>query len=301
MSIDQFFPAPIVRFDGRSTPKRMVSRSTTPENALEARVDRRVSLVLPCFNEESNIEQTIRSVQEWFKSDHIDGQIIVTDDGSTDGSLCLLRKLQEEMPNLDVVHHEKNQGYGAAVRSGCDMAQKEWIAFMDSDGQFQPSDLRRLLPLTNETVYVAGVREKRADTLQRLLNGRMYRLLVRVVLGVRSSDPNCGMKLFRRSLWPTIRPIHATGALINAEMFYRMKKASIPWMEVLVPHYPRLAGKPTGANVRVILRMFKELWRLKRTRSGMAPAPAAMTEPATVDSSADCYDAPEPVYTLSDQ
>jgi glycosyltransferase involved in cell wall biosynthesis len=225
-----------------------------------------LSLVLPCFNEELNIERTIRSAQQWFAEAHVDGEIIVTDDGSRDGSLNLLRRLQAEMPNLKVVHHQVNQGYGAAVRSGCDQAEKTWIAFMDSDGQFRVSDLSRLLAVTAKADYVTGFREKRADAFQRRLNASMYHMLIRTLLGVHPSDLNCGMKLFRRSVWPAIRPIHATGALINGEMFLALKNARIPWTEVAVPHYPRTAGKATGANLRVILRMFKELWRLKRSR-----------------------------------
>src|SRR5262245_28982726 len=86
-----------------------------------------LSLVLPCFNEESNIERTIRSLQDWFTEDCIDGEIIVTDDGSRDGSLRLLRALQLQMLNLKVVHHETNRGYGSAIISGCDVAEKQWI------------------------------------------------------------------------------------------------------------------------------------------------------------------------------
>jgi glycosyltransferase involved in cell wall biosynthesis len=233
-----------------------------------------LSLVLPCFNEELNIEQTIHSALDWFAAAHIDGEIIVTDDGSRDGSLALLRKLQAEMPKLKVVHHQVNQGYGAAVRSGCDQAEKTWIVFMDSDGQFHVSDIARLLAQTAQADYVTGFREKRADVFQRRINASLYSLLIRTLLGVHPCDLNCGMKLFRRSIWPAIRPIHATGALINGEMFLALKNAKIPWKEVAVPHYPRTAGKATGANLRVIVRMFTELWRLKRSRrSVQVPRP----------------------------
>jgi hypothetical protein len=97
----------------------------------------------------------------------------------------------------------------------------------------------------------------------------MYRTLVRVLLGVRPTDLNCGMKLFRRSIWKTIRPVYATGALINGEMFFALKNSNIAWEEAVVPHYPRVAGKPTGANPRVIMKMFLELWRLKRAMQPM--------------------------------
>lgn len=225
-----------------------------------------LSLVLPCFNEVLNIERTIRAAQQWIAEAEIEGDIIVTDDGSTDGSLALLRGLQEEMPNLKVVHHDTNRGYGAAVRSGCDQAEKNWIAFMDSDGQFRPSDISLLFPLMGRVEFATGFRANRADTFVRKLNGRMYNTLMRVLLGTLPSDLNCGMKVFRRSIWQTIRPVYATGALVNGEMFFALKHAKIPWEEIAVPHYPRVAGTPTGANLRVILRTFKELWQLKRSR-----------------------------------
>ena len=245
-------------------PTRLPPPPLAPASALTSIYS--ISLVLPCFNEERNIEHTIREAQEWFAHEHIDGEIIVTDDGSTDGSLAVLCRLQQEMPNLKVVHHDANRGYGAAVRSGCDQAQKGWIAFMDSDGQFHAHDLSRLLPLASSADYVTGIRKKRADTFHRRLNSWLYNMLVRVMLSVPVSDVNCGMKIFRRSIWSSIRPMYATGALVNAEMFCALEASRIPWKATVVPHYPRLAGNPTGAKPRVILRMFKELWHLKRAR-----------------------------------
>jgi glycosyltransferase involved in cell wall biosynthesis len=251
--------------DQNNSPQNGANGSSTPTVAGMS-----LSLVLPCYNEALNIENTIRASQQWFKEAGVDGEIIVTNDGSKDDSLAVLQKLQQEMPNLVVVNHEKNQGYGAAIRSGCDKAEKPWIAFMDSDGQFHAQDIARLVPLTADADYVTGIREKRADTFQRWLNSRMYNLLLHMLLGVNPADVNCGMKLFRRSIWKTIRPIYGTGALINGEMFYAMKHAKIPWKETIVPHYPRTAGTPTGANPRVILRMFKELWQLKCSRKAHA-------------------------------
>lgn len=266
----RFVPAPGMQ----DVPPAQVAQSDLPAEIMTSPISGwpSLSLVLPCFNEEPNIERTIRAAQRWFDDEGMEAEIIVTDDGSRDGSLQLLQRLQQDMPNLKVVHHKKNLGYGAAVRSGCDAAEKQWIAFMDSDGQFHAYDLRRLLPLMDDADYVTGVREKRADTFIRWLNSRLYNLFIRVVLGVKPSDLNCGMKVFRRSIWQTIRPVHATGALINAEMFYSMKHAGIVWKETPVPHHPRLAGEQTGARLRVILRTFKELWLLKRSCSRMLAA-----------------------------
>lgn len=225
-----------------------------------------LSVVLPCFNESPNIASTVHDVQSWMKSQGIEGEIVAVDDGSKDDTLAVLESLRSEVPALRIVRHERNMGYGASVRSGCDASRGDVVAFMDSDGQFRAQDLSKLLAFIPTYAFVTGLRTHRADPFVRSLNSWLYRMLVRVVLGVRVGDVNCGMKMFRRSLWPAIRPEHATGALINGEMFYAMKLAGVPWKELPVSHYPRKAGTQTGANPLVILRMFLELLRLRNAR-----------------------------------
>src|SRR3989344_9303533 len=112
------------------------------ENAKEYFCDvMELSIILPCYNEEQNIAHSVRDTASWMDTRGMKGEIIVVDDGSKDASPALLETLAKEIPRLRVVRHEKNGGYGIAVRSGCDNARTEWIAFMDSDGQFHAEDL----------------------------------------------------------------------------------------------------------------------------------------------------------------
>ena len=205
-----------------------------------------LSVVLPCFNEAENVTAVIADLRQWFSADGINGEIIAVDDGGSDGTGALLDQLAQTEPLLRVVHHEGNQGYGSAVRSGCDTATKEWIAFMDADGQFKAEDFRRLIEWTGTFDFVTGRKIKRADPLIRRLNAKLYALLVLVILGVWVRDINCAMKMFKREIWPTIRPRVATGALFNGELFYRAKRSGIKWKQVFVNHYPRLRGQQTG-------------------------------------------------------
>ncbi len=225
-----------------------------------------VSLVLPCLNEEANIERTVREADAWFAKEGIDAEIIVVNDGSTDGTGVILDRLEGELPRLRVVTHMNNRGYGAALRSGADVAAKEVTVFMDSDGQFHASDIGLLLPALRGTAFVAGYRRKRADTFIRILNARLYNALIRFTLGIRVRDLNCALKAYETSIWQFIRPQHSSGALFNAELFLRLSERKIAWSEVGVPHYPRLYGQPTGAKPTVILRMFRELRELKRSQ-----------------------------------
>jgi len=223
-----------------------------------------LSLILPCFNEEQNIERTVRDVSVWMQGAGIDGEIIVVNDGSTDATSEKLGALTQRHPNLRVIVHETNEGYGAAVRSGCDAATKEYIAFMDADGQFHAADFDRLLAQLASFGFVTGRRIKRADPFLRKAYGKLFGLLVFAILGVWVRDINCAMKVFHREVWRKVRPTRSTGALFNAEMFHNLKREGIPWHQVDVSHYPRQFGEQTGANPGVILKMFRELLELKK-------------------------------------
>ncbi len=224
-----------------------------------------LSIILPCYNEEANIAATVDDVQSWLRDSQINGQIIIVDDGSTDGSREIIEDMQTNMHNVRIVGHEKNGGYGVAVRSGCDSAVTEWIAFMDSDGQFHAKDFNLLLAYTKDYAFITGRRAHRADSFVRNMFGKVLGAMNVLFLGLWVRDVNCGMKLFRKDIWKTIRPTRGVEKLFNTEMFLRLKRNRIPWKTVNVPHYPRTAGTPTGGSIRVILRMFKELWDLRFT------------------------------------
>ncbi len=227
--------------------------------------ERTLSLVLPCFNEEANIEHTVRDVLQWMTKTKKKGEIIVVNDGSRDSSGDILKTLQKEISFLKVVTHEKNQGYGVAIRSGIDAATMDIAGFMDSDGQFHAEDLDMLLPHLDTYKFVTGRRQHRADSFVRNMFGKVLGAMNVLILFLWVRDVNCGMKVFERSLWSTVRPEYGVEKLFNTEMFLRLKKKKIPWMTVNIPHYPRLAGNPTGAKLYVIVRMFQELWALRRS------------------------------------
>lgn len=231
-----------------------------------------LSLVHPCYNEEQNIGPTVRRSLQWMNGQGIDGEVIVVNDGSRDGSAGELQKLQAEDARVKVVTHPVNQGYGRAVRSGCDAAKMDMIAFMDSDGQFHVEDLGLLLPHLAQYDVVVGRRRHRADPPMRNIFGKILGFLIFVTFGVWIRDVNCGLKAFRSSAWPVIRPLYGTEKFFNAEIFLRMKKFGVRWKQIDVPHYPRTAGNPTGASMRVIIGMFKELFELRRKINADAPA-----------------------------
>ncbi|GIW44461.1 MAG: glycosyl transferase [Candidatus Binatia bacterium] len=224
-----------------------------------------LSVVLPAFNEEANIERVAMEVARYLDTTGIDYEIIVVNDGSRDRTGAIIEALAQKIPRLRPQHHEQNRGYGAALRTGFKAASKRFVFYMDGDGQFDIRELALLLPLaTDEDHIVTGYRIKRNDPFIRRLNARLFGgWLVRVLLNVRVRDLNCAFKLIPRKILDAVT-LESTGALINAELYGRAVRKGFGIKEVGVHHYPRTAGTQTGAHPMVILRAFYDLFRLRQ-------------------------------------
>ncbi|HZX12842.1 MAG TPA: glycosyltransferase family 2 protein [Thermodesulfobacteriota bacterium] len=222
-----------------------------------------LSVVLPAYNEAKNIEGTVSEAISYLREKFEQFEIIVVNDGSVDGTREVVERLSLSNPKIVLVNHPINFGYGSALRSGFERASLDYIFFMDSDGQFKISDVDRLLPFIENYDVIVGYRGKRADSFIRSLNTRIYHLYIRFLFGLKVRDIDCAFKLFPKSAYDAIKPIKSDGALFSAEFLIKLTKKGFRLREVPVRHFPRRFGKQTGANLRVILRMFKECWKLK--------------------------------------
>lgn len=228
-----------------------------------------VSVFLPCHNEEGNVERVIAALEFELPKIAARHEVVVVDDGSRDRTGEIADRLAAANPRLKVVHHPVNRGYGAAVISGIRACDQPWAVLCDGDGQFEASDIARLAAKVPEYDVVVGRRAHRADSLMRRVNGHAWTLLIRLLLGIRIGDIDCGLKLFRRDLLERI-DLQARGAMISAELMTQLAGQGARICEVDVRHLPRLAGEQSGASLKVIARAFKELFllygRLRRAR-----------------------------------
>ncbi len=222
-----------------------------------------LSVVLPIYNEAEAIRETIEQTLRGVAAQVSDFELILVNDGSTDATGAILASFAAD-PRVRVVTHERNQGYGAALVDGFAAATKALTFFTDSDGQFAIADLSRLLPFIDEYDAVIGYRQARQDSWLRKLNAWGWKVVVRLALGVRARDIDCAFKLLRTSFLRCY-PLETRGAMINAELLYKLRRAGCTWCEVSVRHFPRQGGRATGANPRVILRAFRELFFYART------------------------------------
>ncbi|MFI5366926.1 MAG: glycosyltransferase family 2 protein [Candidatus Binatia bacterium] len=224
-----------------------------------------LSVVLPAYNEEPNVERVVRDCVAYLDGQGLDYELLVVNDGSRDRTGEILNRLATELPRLRPQHHPQNRGYGAALRTGFDAATKRFVFYMDGDGQFDIKELDVILPLaTDDDNIVTGYRIERRDPFMRRLNAKLFGgWLVRIMLNVRVRDLNCAFKLIPKKVLNAIT-LESTGALINAELYGRAVRKGFGIKEVGVHHYPRTAGVQTGAHLSVILRAFYDLFRLRR-------------------------------------
>jgi len=221
-----------------------------------------ISAVMPAFNEEANLEQSVGRMTAALATQARTFEVIVVDDGSRDGTAAVLERLKPIHPSLRVVRHPVNRGYGAALRSGFAAARYPWIFLEDADNQFDPADVAALLARAADADIVAGYRKQRRDPLPRRLNAWAFFTLVTILFGRLARDVNCAFKLMRRDLLERM-DLHSEGALINTEVFVLARQLHARVVEVPIHHYARTSGRQTGANLRVIVRAFSELLAFK--------------------------------------
>ncbi|MBF6569476.1 MAG: glycosyltransferase family 2 protein [Candidatus Binataceae bacterium] len=220
-----------------------------------------LSVFLPSHNEEGNLERVVAGLGSILPKITDDYEIIIVDDGSRDRTGEIADRLVAADSHLRVIHHEHNRGYGGAVTSGIAAATKPWVMLCDGDGQFSSEDLGAMAAKADRYDVIVGRRVHRADPLGRRLNGRAWTTLMRLLFGIRIHDLDCGFKLFRRRLVDP-QALKARGAMISAELMARMVGSGARIAEVEVRHLPRQAGEQSGADLRVVMRAFRELFLL---------------------------------------
>ena len=254
--------------------RRRASRVGFPRSRTKGRTLTTLSVILPAYNEELNLERVVTSALKILPSVSSSFEIIIVNDGSRDRTGEIATRLADLSDHIRVVHHPQNRGYGAALKSGIEQAKNDLIFFCDSDGQFTLEDLPRLLAWIDRFDMVIGYREQRQDPLHRRLNAAGWNLLVRAVFGLQVRDIDCAFKVFRRQIFDRVG-IDTVGAMVNTEILSRSLRSGFTMKEVPVRHFPRQFGEQTGAKPRVILKAFYELAKMF-VKIYLTPEPAAV-------------------------
>jgi glycosyltransferase involved in cell wall biosynthesis len=218
-----------------------------------------ISVFFPCYNDEPTILRMVEGALAALDRVGVDGEVIVVNDGSTDGSSKILHDLALEEPRLRVIDHETNRGYGGALLSGFAAATRQWVFYTDGDAQYDPGELEQfVLRATDDVDVVQGYKILRADNLVRRIIGRVYHRFVALMFGLKIRDTDCDFRLIRRSTLERVHLVHTTG-VVCVEMVRKLEDSGARFVELPVHHYPRTHGQSQFFRLGSVLRSLRDL------------------------------------------
>lgn len=230
-----------------------------------------ITVIFPTFNEEANVVASVEGVRDVLAPRFDDFEIVIVDDGSSDGTPALADELAAKYPDVKTVHHERNYKLGRTLRTGFAAATKDLVFYTDADLPIDFRDIHRgvELLLRDGADAVTGYRLERGDGRWRDLCSVVYNRLVDALFGLGLKDVNFSYKLFTRESLRKL-PLTSEGSFIDAEIFARAKMAGLHVKQLGVYYFPRRAGRSTLASPAVIAKILAEMnrfwWREWRTR-----------------------------------
>lgn len=223
-----------------------------------------ISVVIPAYNEVENIERVVREIIDTLERLFPKYELIVVDDGSTDGTDRVIRNLSLSCRNLKLISFECNKGYGVALREGFKRASNKFIFYTDSDGQYDIREIESIMPLMNGCDMVAGFRIKREDNIVRRLHSKVYNRFTSLYLGLNLRDINCSFKLFKREIIDMI-DLRSNGFSIDAELVWKTIHSGFRVCQQGVGHRKRDKGSSKVRLTDSVLTL-RELFSIKKQK-----------------------------------
>ena len=221
-----------------------------------------LSIFFPAYNDAGTIASLVLVAHMTARTLTDDYEVIVVDDGSPDHTGALLDEMAKHFPWMKVVHHEKNRGYGGALRTGFQTASKDVVFYTDGDAQYDPREMVKLWEaLSPDVDFVNGYKISRHDPLHRVVIGRAYHWFVKLAFSLRLRDVDCDFRLMRRSVFERVRLTRSSG-VICVELMKKVQDAGFRIAEVPVHHFHRSYGKSQFFNFPRVFRTLVDLSRL---------------------------------------
>jgi glycosyltransferase involved in cell wall biosynthesis len=213
-----------------------------------------LSVFFPAYNDSGTIASLVISAIRTAQRLTPDFEVIVVNDGSADNTAEILNELAAKYPEVKVVHHERNRGYGGALRTGFATASRDLVFYTDGDAQYDPCEMEVLWRrFTSDVDLVNGYKISRSDPMHRIVIGRIYHHTVKLLFGLRVRDVDCDFRMMRRAIFDHVR-LEKNSGVICLEMMKKIQDAGFRIAEVPVHHYHRAHGKSQFFN-------FKRLWK----------------------------------------
>jgi glycosyltransferase involved in cell wall biosynthesis len=223
-----------------------------------------LSVFFPAYNDSGTIASLVIAAVQTAGALTPDFEVLVINDGSSDATGEIVDEMARIYPQVRAIHHDRNRGYGGALRTGFASATKDWIFYTDGDAQYDPREMTRLWERAGPGVdLVNGYKISRSDPLHRIVIGRVYHHAVKTLFGLKVRDVDCDFRLMRRSIFERIH-LEKSSGVICLEMMKKITDAGFAIVEVPVHHYHRAYGKSQFFNFRRLFRTAVDVFKLWR-------------------------------------
>jgi glycosyltransferase involved in cell wall biosynthesis len=235
-----------------------------------------LSVFFPAYNDAGTIASLVITAVNVAATLTPDYEVIVVNDGSSDDTPKILDELAKIYPGrVRIVHHAKNRGYGGALRTGFATAAKDLVFYTDGDAQYDPAEMAALWQqMTDDVDWVNGWKISRSDPFHRIVIGRLYHHMVKLLFGLNVRDVDCDFRLMRRRIFDVVH-LEKDSGVICLEMMKKFQDAGFKVAEHPVHHYHRTYGKSQFFNFRRIARtaidVLKLWWALVIRREHIRP------------------------------
>jgi glycosyltransferase involved in cell wall biosynthesis len=241
-----------------------------------------LSIVLPCLDEAERLPGTLAAYLAHFPPDRTGVELVVVDDGSTDGTTAIADQIAAADPRVRVVRTTRNHGKGYAVRTGIRAAQGELVVFTDADGSYGPDQLERVVAALDRAPVAIGARlgsQVGAGPPLRRLASRVFNKVMRLLLGLPFHDTQCGLKGFRQEAAAAVfGRARVDGFAFDAEALLIARRLGIEVVEV-----PVRAEERQGSKVRLggdAVAMLADVWKVRRAAARGAYDETPVRDPA---------------------
>jgi glycosyltransferase involved in cell wall biosynthesis len=224
-----------------------------------------VSVFFPVYNDEKTVEIVFNKALRVLQESANRYEIIIVNDGSPDRSGEVADQLAEKYPEVArVIHHPKNLGYGAAVRTGLAQSKYEWICFTDGDDEYDISDLRKLLRLRQHYALIITFRYRRLYSKKRIVISRIYNLVLRLMFKTHFRDVSTGLRLINKSVLDELS-LNSDSPFIGAEIAIKTMFKGYPVGEMGIQTFPTEFRTGASVSMKNIWATISDMRKVHRT------------------------------------
>lgn len=222
-----------------------------------------LTIFFPFYNDAGTVEKMISEAYSYGLKLTKDLEVIGINDGSSDNTLQELERMKKQFPELKIINHEKNRGYGGALISGITNSTKDWVFYTDGDAQYHVDEIEKIWKLREGNDVVNGYKLHRSDNFLRKWVGLSYRRFMKFVFNIPILDIDCDYRLMKGGLVRSL-DLKCTSGAITVELIKKLSLKTKKFIEVGVNHYERVYGNSMFFTPKNILDTFKDEFKLLR-------------------------------------